>query len=110
LVVRALPPDKTPGLDGFTAGFLQSAYPIIKGDIMAAFDALWHMDLRNFHDLNGALLVLIPTTAEASSIRDYRPISFTHLLGKLFSKVLVNRLAPWLHELVHCSQSAFIKG
>jgi hypothetical protein len=77
---------------------------------MAAFESLWHMDSRNFHDLNGALLVLIPKTAEASSIRDYRPISLIHLLGKLFSKVLANRLAPRLHELVHCSQSAFING
>jgi hypothetical protein len=105
-----LPPDKTPGPDGFTVGFLHSAWPIIKGEVMAAFDSLWHMDSRNFHDLNGALLVLIPKTAEASSIRDYRPISLIHLLGKLFSKVIANRLAPRLHELVHCSQSAFIKG
>jgi hypothetical protein len=31
-------------------------------------------------------------------------------VGKLISKVLANRLAPWLENLVHVSQSAFIKG
>jgi hypothetical protein len=32
------------------------------------------------------------------------------VLGKLFSKVLMNRLALRLSELIHVSQSAFIKG
>jgi hypothetical protein len=31
-------------------------------------------------------------------------------VGKLISKVLANRLAPRLAELIHCSQSAFLKG
>jgi hypothetical protein len=47
---------------------------------------------------------------EASRIKDYRPITLIHTVGKLISKVLVNRLAPKLGELVHVSQSAFIKG
>jgi hypothetical protein len=33
-----------------------------------------------------------------------------HMVGKLLSKVLANRLAPKLGELIHHSQSAFIKG
>jgi hypothetical protein len=38
------------------------------------------------------------------------PIALIHIVGKLISKVLANRLAPWLENLVHVSQSAFIKG
>lgn len=77
---------------------------------MRAFDALWHMDSRSFHAINDAILVLLPKKAEATSVRDYRPISLIHCLGKLFTKVLANRLAPHLKDLVHPSQSAFIKG
>jgi hypothetical protein len=32
------------------------------------------------------------------------------VLGKLFSKILTNRLAPHLDKLVHAGQSTFIKG
>jgi hypothetical protein len=32
------------------------------------------------------------------------------MLGKLFSKVLTNRFAPRLEELIHVTQSAFVKG
>jgi hypothetical protein len=44
------------------------------------------------------------------SLKDFRPISLIHIIGKLFSKVLTNILAPKLDTLVHQSQSVFIKG
>jgi hypothetical protein len=56
------------------------------------------------------MLTLLPKTAEASKVTDYHPISLIHILGKLLSKVHVNRLTPRLGNLVHINQSAFIKG
>jgi hypothetical protein len=77
---------------------------------MAAFDAFWHLDMRNLHDVNGDLLVLLLKSTEATSVKDFRPISLIHVIGKLVSKVLANRLAPRLPELVQVNQSTFIKG
>jgi hypothetical protein len=68
---------------------------------MLVFNAFWHLDTQNFHGVNVALMVLLPKTAEASSIKDYRPISLIHIVGKLFSKVLANILAPKLAKLVY---------
>jgi hypothetical protein len=70
---------------------------------MAAFDAFWRLDTINFHDVNEALLSLLPKSPKAETLKDFRPISLIHLLGKLFSKVLVNRLAPRLSSLIHPS-------
>jgi hypothetical protein len=109
-VIKSLPPDKAPGSDGFTARFLRSTWSIIQVDLMEAFDAFWRLDTQNFHNINEALLVLLPKSPEASSLKNYRPISLIHLLGKLFSKVLSNRLAPKLASLIHPTHSAFIKG
>jgi hypothetical protein len=81
--------------------FLQVAWPIIRPDFIKVFDALWHMDTRSLHAINQALLILLH--------KDFMPISLIHILGKLLSKVLANQLAPRLGELVHISQSAFIK-
>jgi hypothetical protein len=77
---------------------------------MRAFDALWRMDAQSFHAVNEALTVLFPKSNAPATIKDYMPISLIHSLAKLMSKVLANRLAPILHEMVHPNQSAFIKG
>jgi hypothetical protein len=58
------------------------------------------------HDVNRALMILLPKTDEATSVRDYRPIALIYIVEKLFSKVLATKLA----NLIHPSQSAFIKG
>jgi hypothetical protein len=42
-------------------------------------------------------------------VADYRPISLTHSIAKLISKLLASRLAPELHSLVSRAQSASIK-
>jgi hypothetical protein len=53
--------------------------------------------------------VPLPKKEQAHRIRDYRPISLVHNIAKKFSKILTNRLAPRLSEMVSSSQSAFIK-
>jgi hypothetical protein len=45
-------------------------------------------------------MVLIHKTQTPARLKDYRPISLIHSLGKLFSKALALRLAPRMHELV----------
>uniref|UniRef100_A0A452YEI4 Reverse transcriptase domain-containing protein n=2 Tax=Aegilops tauschii subsp. strangulata TaxID=200361 RepID=A0A452YEI4_AEGTS len=53
---------------------------------------------------------LIPKKVDAAYLFDYRPISLTHIVAKLFAKVLSLRLAPRLAEMVSSNQSAFIVG
>jgi hypothetical protein len=77
---------------------------------MRTFDVFWHLDTRDLHSVNEAMLVLLPKSMEAITIKDYHPISLIHTMGKLVSKVLANRLATHISELVHPSQSAFIAG
>jgi hypothetical protein len=59
--------------------------------------------------LNTANIVLLPKKEEAIRIGDYRPISLVHSIAKIFSKILANRLAPRLPDLVSSFQSAFVK-
>ncbi|KAM0834610.1 hypothetical protein ACQ4PT_063479 [Festuca glaucescens] len=103
-------PDRAPGPDGFSGGFYQRAWPIIKRDIMAAVLKLFVGDGRGFGKLNGAIITLIPKRLEAVEVGYYRPISLVHSFAKLFSKILANRLRPKMHSLVSMNQSAFIKG
>jgi hypothetical protein len=109
-IICSLPLDKAQGQDGFSGRFSKVPWPINMADLMRAFDAFWSMDTQNFHSINEALLTLLPKIAEASALNDYQLVSPIHSLGKLFSEVLATRLAPRLDNMVHDSQSAFIKG
>ncbi|WVZ53201.1 hypothetical protein U9M48_004174 [Paspalum notatum var. saurae] len=79
--IKDMPLDKAPGPDGFTGRLLNSAF-----------------------------ITLIPKSAEAASVKDYRSISLVHSFAKLVTKILANRLAPLLPTLVSINQSAFVRG
>jgi hypothetical protein len=67
------------------------------------------MNQQSLHFLNQALVVLIPKKDNPTKVTDYKPISLTHRVAKIITKVLTNRLAPKLHQLISVNQSAFIK-
>jgi hypothetical protein len=109
-IIKELPADRAPGLDGFIGAFYKRAWPVIKPTIMAAVLKLFVGDGCNFGRPNRALITLIPKKPDAQEIGDYRPISLVHSFAKLFTKLLATRLRPRMEELVSANQSAFIKG
>ena len=108
--ICSLPSNKAPGPGGFTGNFYKACWPLIKDDIMAAVSAVWSRKFGNFNLLNSAYITLIPKKEDASHVRDFRPISLVHSFAKLITKILANRLAGRLDQLVYPNQSAFIKG
>lgn len=108
--IADMPTDKAPGPDGFTGLFYQTAWPVIKQDIMRAFNALWSLDGRSFYLVDKAFMVLLCQKRDAYAIGDFSPISLIHSFAKLCTKVLARRLALHMNSLVRPNQSAFIKG
>jgi len=108
--ILQLPSDKAPRPDGFTGRFYKSCWPVIKEDIMAAVSALWSRKFMNFESLNSAYITLLPKKVGADQPKDFRPISLVHSFAKLITKMLANRLADHLQQMVSPNQSAFIKG
>jgi hypothetical protein len=108
--IKQLPSDKAPGPDGYTGRFYKACWAIIKEDIMAAISAVWSRKLANFGVLNSAYITLLPKREGAEQPKDFRPISLVHSFAKLITKMLSNRLASRLQQMVSLIQSAFIKG
>lgn len=106
--IKQLPSDRAPGPDGFTGRFYKACWLIIKNDVMAVFFAIWSRKLAHFNKLNTALITLIPKEG-ADEVKDFRPISLVHSMAKLVTKILANRLAPKLQDMVSPRQSAFIQ-
>jgi hypothetical protein len=108
--INGLPLDKGPGPDGFTRRFYRVCWQIIKEDLMAVVSPVWSRKFNNFGRLNTAYISLIPKKEGAYQVKDFRPISLVHSVAKLITKILANRLARRLYDMVSPNQSAFIKG
>lgn len=105
--VFAMDPDKSPGPDGMTPAFYQQHWDIIKTGVIS-FVQLFFQHNRLDPRINETHICLIPKVENPVSIKDYRPISLANVAYKIISKVLAERLKPWLHRIVSDNQSAFI--
>lgn len=55
-------------------------------------------------------LVLIPKNENPKSFSDLRPISLSSFINKIISRVIHNRLADMLSQIISLNQSGFVKG
>ena len=62
--------------------------------------------------LKVARVIPIYKSGEKNIVSNYRPISTLHFLGKVFEKVIFNRLSSFLnkYDLINCQQFGFRRG
>lgn len=108
-VIKEMPPEKAPGPDGFIGMFYKRCWTIIKEDLTQAIFSFYLHRTAKLNLVNEANIVLLPKKQVAATISDYRPISLINNVAKIITKILANRLAPRMNELVSGAQNAFIK-
>jgi len=108
-VISDIAADKAPGPDGYIGVFFKRSWQVIKDDIMGVLNYFHQQHSQHLIQLNKAHMVLLPKREDAQMLADFRPISLTHSIAKLISKILAVRLSGELNELISRSQSAFIK-
>ena len=101
--------EKDPVADGFSAKFFKAAWNIVGKEITIAIHNFFYRS-RLPRELNHTLVCVLPKTQNASSVNEFRPISCCTVLYKYISKVIVDRIKPFLDGLVSRTQSAFISG
>lgn len=100
-------PLKSPGPDGFSAVFFQKYLHIVGSDILSCvLEFLNHKYLPRM--LNFTFIVLILKVSEPKRITDFRLICLCNVVYKIWSKVLANRIKPFLNDFISQTQSAFI--
>lgn len=102
-------PLKAPDPDGFHARFFQRNWDILKSEVVLAVHAFFQNGEMP-EGLTDMVIVLIPKGNDRWSLKDFRPISLCNMIYKVISKCLVNRMRPFLDELISETQSAFIPG
>lgn len=108
-VLFSMPTNKAPGPDGFPVEFYKAAWPVVGKDFIVAVQSFFLYGLMP-RSTNETLLSLIPKSAEADHMTDYRPISCCNVVYKVISKILARRLKDTLPSAIEKNQCAFVKG
>ncbi|XP_015966728.1 uncharacterized protein LOC107490459 [Arachis duranensis] len=100
---------KAPGPDGFQAYFFKEYWEIVGTEI---WNIVWSTFLGEYlnSSIMETLIVLIPKIDNPTFMKDFRPISLCNVVYKIITKVLTNRLRPFLSDIVSHLQGGFIPG
>lgn len=101
--------DKAPGLDGFSAKFLQVCWPIVEKDLLKMVQKSQNSQ-KIGGSTNFAFLGLIPKEKGANNFNRFRPISLCNIGYKIITKVIANTLKPILPKIIPENQGGFIQG
>ena len=100
---------KAPSPDGFQPFFFKKHWNLIGDDIWRLIKNAFETGLFDERLLE-TLIVLTPKIEVPTLFSHFRPISLCNVVYKLISKVLVNRLRPFIMDLVGPLQNSFIPG
>lgn len=108
-VLKKLNPRKSPGPDGFTSAFFNSAWPIVASEVLQAISNVF-ISCFMPRSTNATILTLVPKNLGATFIADFRPISCCNTTYKTISRLLVKRLKLILPTFILPNQTAFVQG
>ena len=110
LGISILPAHKAPGIDGLPYEWYKSYSSFLLPSLLTLFNAI--LDGASPPDSwSRTLISLLPKPArDHREIRNWRPITLANCDAKIFSRILANRLALFLPDLVHPDQAGFTRG
>lgn len=105
----ALPPNKSPGPDGYTSEFFKKTWSVTGPSLIEAVQEFFTTG-RLLSQWNNTAVTLVPKKPNADKLSDFRPISCCNAIYKVISKILAQRLEQILPQWISPSQSAFVQG
>ena len=106
LAIKEMAPLKAPGPDGMPPLFYQTYWIDMGMDIsQAVLSCLNSGSLLK--SINHTFITLIPKVKNPEKVFEFRPISLCNVIYKIVSKVIANRLKPFLNNFISETQSAF---
>ena len=104
----ALRPASCPGDDGLTRQFFTTHLDIVSGPMLRGMQEIFESGTMP-RSLCFGLISLILNGGDSRLLRQWRPITLLPTVYKILANLLAARVPPFLPELIHGSQTAFIK-
>ena len=105
--ITEMAPLKAPGPDGMPPLFYQSYWSDVGMDsTQAVLSSLNSSSILK--SINHTFNTLIAKVQNPKRVMEFRPISLGNVIYKIVSKVIANRLKPWLNSIILETQNAFI--
>ena len=107
--IKAMTPNKAPGLDGFPAKFFQLAPRTFAHILLYVFnDQLARGDMLGRH--RQAAVALLYKNGDRRDPANYRPIALMSVELKILAKTLAFRMSHVMENIIHDIQKAFVPG
>ncbi|XP_040998204.1 uncharacterized protein LOC121244256 [Juglans microcarpa x Juglans regia] len=100
--------NSSPSPDGFGSGFYKSCWDIVGGEVVEAVHDLFRGS-PSPRFFSSSFLVLIPKVKNPQGFEKFRPSSLCSIFYKIYSKILVGRLSPFLPIIISQEQGVFIR-
>jgi len=108
IILKSCAKDKSPGPDGWNVEFFLQFWDLIGAEVLELVEES-RLAGHVSGGLNSTFIALIPKISKATSYNDFRPISLCNFLYKIISKVIAERLKPWLSRVISPEQFGFLK-
>lgn len=108
-IVKSMTGLKTPGPDGMPTIFYTHYWDIVGPLFVRSIQRFFQTGFL-LKELNNSFITIIPKQQGACSFNEFRPISLSNVSYKVISKIIANRIKPFLERLVSPNQTAFIEG
>ena len=109
-VLKQMDHTKTPGSDGLTSLFYLKFIDIFGPILVNIFNLCYEKGNMSPSQKLSYITLLCKDKNNATSMRNYRPISLLNIDRKVLSKIITNRLTNVLPSLISISQTCSIKG
>ncbi|KAL4292566.1 hypothetical protein AHAS_Ahas18G0040900 [Arachis hypogaea] len=100
---------KAPGSDGFPALIYKNNWEVMKSKLCDFIWSCWR-NPNLIKECNNTLLVLVPKINNPEFINQFRPIALCNVSYKVITKIMVDRIKPYLNDRIAVHQSSFIPG
>lgn len=104
----AMPKNKAPGPDGYSAEFFWETWEIVGADVIGTVREFFTAG-RLLRQFNTTTISLIPKVVGADSLTQFRPISLCSAIYKVMARLLKKKLKLCVSEIVQRNRVGFVQ-